>query len=873
VKEKKSPRLPFVRLWKGKVVRTLGRTSLSVLLLGAAAAGAQAQPTTPPAASQTTLTLRGSVRDAAGQPLELVVIGVEGQPGGTNTDAQGRFELQIRQPAAGQRAVLVVRRLGFGSVRQALSLPADAGRELSFTLRPDARSLGGVTVRARSEQAAEREQVSITRLDPRSAKVLPSPFGDFNAILKTLPGVQSNNELSSTYNVRGGNYDENLVYVNGFEVYRPFLITTAQQEGLSFINPDLVRSVEFSSGGWQPKYGDKLSSVLSVDYKTPQKFASSFTASLTGGAAHVEGGTDSSRVSYVAGIRYKNAQYVLSSLRQQQGGYNPTFYDGQALVTIGLGRQKDSEGRRQDMRRTQLSLLGVLAHNDYRFTPETGQATFSTATNQFTRLFIAYDGRERMQYETYQGGLSVKHDFTPALQMELLGSAVGSRELEYRDVEAAYTFAEINRDPNSDQYNEPVRQRNIGSEFRHSRNSLQARVYTAEYRGRWAPGAAHTLRWGAKIGHEKITDVLDEYSFVDSADFVPDSRRSRLRSNLSLQSTRTQAYVQDTWALDTLRTLTYGLRAHHWSVNGQTVISPRVQFSAISRRHPNRSFKAAVGVYYQPPFYRELRSTVGERSDPSQPLVQAGVLNPELRAQRSLHFIVGKDVTFEQFGRPFKLTTEAYYKYLTDVVPYDVDNVRLRYFARNNATAYAAGFDARISGEFVKGAESWFSLGVLTTRENLSDDSTTTYNPDGTVAGRAPKGYIRRPQDQRLNFGIFFQDHLPDNPSVRGYVNIVFGTGLPFSPPNLPDERGTDELTRSYKRVDLGVSKVLSLRTGPKAHLYSLESLWLGLEILNVLAANNVAGYSYLQDINGRTYAVPSYLSQRLVNLRVIARF
>jgi len=866
VKEKKSPRLSFVRLWKGKLVRAVGRGSLPVLL-GIVLVPAGLAQTTPAAVSPaTTLTLRGTVRDAAGQPLELVVVGVEGQPGGANTDAQGRFELKIRQPVAGQRAVLVVRRLGFAPVRQVLSLPADAGRELSFTLRADARSLGGVTVRARSDEANEREQVSITRLDPRTAKVLPSPFGDFNAILKTLPGVQSNNELSSTYNVRGGNYDENLVYVNGFEVYRPFLVTTAQQEGLSFINPDLVRSVEFSSGGWQPKYGDKLASVLSVDYKTPEKFAASFTASLTGGAAHAEARSASGRVSYLAGIRYKNAQYVLSSLRQQQGGYNPTFYDGQAFVTIGLGKK-------EDMQRTQLSLLGVLAHNDYRFTPETGQATFSTATNQFTRLFIAYDGRERMQYDTYQGGLSLKHDFTPSLQMELLGSAVGSRELEYRDVEAAYTFAEINRDPNSDQFNEPVRQRDIGSEFRHSRNTLKARVLTAEYRGRWTPGSAHTLRWGAKIGHEKIDDVLDEYSFVDSADFVPDSRRSRLLSNLQLTSTRTQAYVQDTWAFDTLRTLTYGARVHHWSVNGQTVISPRVQFSAISRRHPNRSFKAAVGVYYQPPFYRELRSTVGERSEPSQPLVQTGVLNPELRAQRSLHFIVGKDVTFQQFGRPFKLTTEAYYKYLTDVVPYDVDNVRLRYFARNNATAYAAGFDARISGEFVKGAESWFSLGVLTTRENLSDDSTTTYNPDGTVLGRAPKGYIRRPQDQRLNFGIFFQDHLPDNPSVRGYVNIVFGTGLPFSPPNLPDERGTAELTRSYKRVDLGVSKVLSLRTGPKPHLYSLESLWLGLEILNVLAANNVAGYSYLQDINGRTYAVPSYLSQRLVNLRVIARF
>jgi hypothetical protein len=437
---------------------------------------------------------------------------------------------------------------------------------------------------------------------------------------------------------------------------------------------------------------------------------------------------------------------------------------------------------------------------------------------------------------------------------------VGSREFEFRDVEAGYTFAEINRDPNSPDFNQAVRQRDIGSQFKHSRNHLTAQVYTAETRGLWTPAQNHSIRWGAKIGREKIEDTLDEYSFADSADFVPDERRTRLRTDLSLQSTRSQGFVQHTWNLDTLRTLTYGARAHYWSVNQQLVISPRVQFSAISRQHPNRSFKAAVGVYYQPPFYRELRD-------------QQGVLNPELRAQKSLHFIVGKEISFKQYGRPFKFSAEAYYKYLTDVVPYDVDNVRLRYFAKNNAKAYAAGFDARLSGEFVKGAESWFSLGVLTTQEDVEGDSVNTVDADGKITGREPKGYIRRPQDQRLNVGIFFQDHLPNNPSVRGYVNVVFGTGLPFSPPNLPDLRGTSDQVRSYKRVDLGFSKVVSLSSGPKAHIYNLESLWLGLEILNVLGANNVAGYSYLQDVNGRTYSVPSYLSQRVVNLRVIARF
>ena len=835
-------------------------------LLSPRPARAQTTPESPVAGRE--FAVSGTLRDPAGQPLELAAVGVEGQPSGTNTATDGSFRLVVRQPAPGAAVVLVVRRLGYLPLRVPLRLPADASRPLRLIMRLDTKALGNVNVTARSDQADTREQVSVTRIDPRQAKEIPSPFGDFNAILKTLPGVMSNNELSSTYNVRGGNYDENLVYVNGFEIYRPFLVTSAQQEGLSFINADLVKQVEFSSGGWQPKYGDKLASVLSVDYKTPEKFAASLTASLVGGAAHAEARSANGRVSYLAGVRYKNAQYVLNSLKQEQGGYNPTFYDAQTFVNIGLGRK-------DDMQRTTLGLMGVVAHNDYRFSPETGQATFSTGTNQFTRVFIGYSGRERMQFDTYQSGLNLKHDFSAKLQLELLGSALISREFEYRDVEAAYTFAEINRDPNSLDFNQAVRQRDIGSQFKHSRNYLTARIFAAETRGRWTPAANHTVRWGVKIGREKISDTLDEYSFADSADYVPDARRTRLLSDLSLLSTRSQGFVQDTWNLDSLRTLSYGVRAHYWTTNGQLVISPRVQFSQISRSHPNRSFKAAVGVYYQPPFYRELRGQAGERSDPNQPLVQTGTLNVELRAQKSYHFIVGKEIAFQGFGRPFKFTSEAYYKYLTDVVPYDVDNVRLRYFAKNNARAYAAGFDARLSGEFVKGAESWFSLGILSTQENVAGDSLNVVNSDGDIVGREAKGFIRRPQDQRLNVGVFFQDHLPNNPSVRGYVNLVFGSGLPFSPPNQPDLRGTGALVRSYKRVDLGFSKVIGLKNNgaPKAHFYSFDNLWLGLEILNVLGANNVGGYSYLQDVNGVTYSVPSYLSQRLVNLRLIARF
>ena len=811
----------------------------------------------------------GQVRDAAGQPLPEVSVGVEGQPGAVSTDAGGRFRLSVARPPAGAPApVLVVRSLGYQPLRQPLDLIGN--QPLTLTLQTDSRAIGNVTVRGRRAEAADaREQVSLTPIDPRDVKTLPSPFGDFNKILTTLPGVVANNELTSTYSVRGGNYEENLVYVNGFEVYRPFLVTSAQQEGLSFINPDLVESVEFSTGGWQPKYGDKLSSVLSAQYKTPQRFAASASASLVGGTAHVEATSPNKRVSYLVGVRYKNARYVLRSLRQQQGGYNPTFYDAQAYINANLGPAGDEA-------RTSLGLLTTLAHNDFRFTPESGVSTFNTAGNQLTRLTIYYDGRERMQYDTYQGGLNLRHRFTDRLRGELLAGALLSRELEYRDVEASYLFSEVNNDPKSPDFNRPVRQRDAGSRFNHSRNNLTAKVFTLEARGSWQPGPHSVVRAGVKTGRERIHDTLDEYSFIDSADYVPDYRRTRLVSDLQLDSYRTQGYVQQTIDLDSLQTLTYGVRAHYWSVNRQLVVSPRVQYSLIPRRHPHVSYKLGVGVYYQPPFYRELRNQANSQRTPQDPVLIQAQLNPELRAQKSLHFIAGTEIRFQHFGRPFRFSGEAYYKYLTDVVPYDVDNLRLRYFGLNNARAYAAGLDARLSGEFVRGAESWFSLGVLTTRENIAGDSMTTYDASGQATGRVEKGYLRRPTDQRLNVGVFFQDHLPDNPSVKGYVNLVFGTGLPFSPPYDPDNRGTSNLVRSYKRVDLGFSKVVALRDDAASaarHPGQLQSLWIGLEILNILQANNVAGYSYVQDINGRTYAVPNYLSQRVVNLRVLARF
>lgn len=787
-------------------------------------------------------TVKGVVLDSTQQPLEMATVGVKGRSLATQTDAQGRYTLKL---PANEELVLVVRYLGFKVQERAVRLEVGQELGLDFTLEADPLQLRQVEVRGKNEKDT-RDQVSVTKLDPTLTKTLPSAFGDFNMILATLPGVTSNNELSSTYSVRGGNYDENLIYVNGIEIYRPFLITAAQQEGLSFVNPDLVSSVEFSSGGWQPKYGDKLSSVLNIEYKRPTSFAGSVTGSLTGGALHLEEASKNKRVSYLLGLRHKNAQYMLQGL-QVDGQYRPNFTDGQIYISFDLGKEPE---------RTTLGVLGSYARNNFQVQPETRTTTFGTRDAPL-RLLVAYDGQENMEYDTYQMGANLTHQVSDKLLTEFIVSGVHSLEREFRDIEAAYRLCDVNTLGRNDR-GECLRDRGIGSQFDHARNTLKAMVLAAESRNTWRLSSRSTVLAGAKASLEQITDRLYEYGFVDSSDFV--TMRYRLMSDLGLHTQRYNAYVQHTYALDSLKTITYGVRASYWNYNNELTITPRVQYSFITRRNPNLSFKTALGLYYQPPFYRELRNFQGE-------------LNPQLKAQRSLHAVVGSDYLFKAWDRDFVLTTEAYYKHMTNVVPYDLDNVRLRYYAQNNATAYAAGFDVRVNGEFIKGAESWLSLGMLTTRENVAGDSIAVFNSAGERTGSLDRGYMRRPTDQLLNIGVFFQDHLPDNPTIRMYLNAVYGSGLPFGPPNRPEFRNSFS-GKSYKRVDIGFSKLIALGDEvTDKQKVSLESLWIGLEVLNIIDAQNRISYSYVSDVNGLTYAIPNYLTGRRVNLRFIAKF
>ncbi|WP_187260841.1 TonB-dependent receptor [Pontibacter beigongshangensis] len=795
------------------------------------------------AAQQAVVT--GTVTGPDKQPLEFATVGVQGTSVARQTDSKGQYTLQVPPE---EELTVVVRFLGYKEQEKTLQLMPGERRSLNFELELDNRQLRGVDVHGR-RNANTREEVSMTKLDPKLIKELPSAFGDFNQILLTLPGVSSSNELSSTYSVRGGNYDENLIYVNGIEIYRPFLVTNAQQEGLSFVNPDLAGSLEFSSGGWQPKYGDKLSSVLNIQYKRPKEFAGSVTGSLTGGAMHLEAASKNKKVSYLLGLRHKDGRYILNGL-QVEGQYQPVFSDGQAYVHMDLSK----EGQQPE--RTTLGILGSYAQNNFTTVPESRETTFGTRQAPL-RLFVGYDGRELMDYQTYQIGLNLAHAFTTSFLSEFIVSGVYSREREFRDIEAGYRLCDVNTNRGAN-YGECLQQRGVGSQFDHARNTLLAQVLTFESRNKWQLGKRSNVVAGVKVGQERIEDKLSEYGFTDSADFV--SPAYYLHSGLNLNTIRYNAYVQHTYEIDSLKTITYGIRASYWELNKEVTITPRVQYSFITRHNPNLSFKAAVGLYYQPPFYRELRN-------------YEGVLNTNLKAQRSVHAIAGGDYLFKAWDRDFKLTSEVYYKYLTNVVPYDLDNVRLRYHAVNNATAYAAGFDVRVNGEFIKGAESWLSLGLMTTKENLQGDSTFVFNNAGEISGKTPLGYIPRPTDQLVNIGVFFQDHLPDNPTIRMNLNLVYASGLPFGPPREAAYRNYFK-GRSYKRVDIGFSKLILLGDELTARKnVSLESLWIGLEFLNLIDARNRVSYSYVSDVNNLTYAVPNYLPGRRINLRFIARF
>jgi hypothetical protein len=684
-------------------------------------------------------------------------------------------------------------------------------------------------------------KTTLTRLDPKLSNALPSATGNFEAILKTLPGVASNNELSSQYSVRGGNFDENLVYVNDVEIYRPLLTRSGQQEGLSFINSDMVSSVLFSAGGFEPKYGDKMSSALDIKYRKPTGWGGAASASLLGFSGLFEGCSQNKKFTHITGVRYQSTKYVLNTL-ETEGDYDPRFLDFQTYLTYAITNKLD------------VSFLGNLAKNKYTFIPQTRTTRYGTVKESY-ELKMYFDGQEVDQFLTGTGAVTFNYKPTENLNLKLITSAFSSNEKETFTIQSQYLINQIDNQAGSESQGDSIANLGIGAQLENARNYLTSNVYSVEHRGIFSQ-SIYNFQWGLKAQNEQIDDNLKEYMLIDSAGFSLPVNDSLLLMNYyfkaknNINSNRLGGFVQGVRTIVFLNgslDILAGVRASYWTFNQEFILSPRVGLAFKPAWEHDFMFRFSTGYYYQPAFYKEMRNREGQ-------------LNSNIKSQKSIHFVLGSDYNFTAWGRPFKWVTEVYYKILDDLITYQVDNVRIIYSGQNDADGYAVGVDTKVNGEFVKGVDSWLSVSVMKTMEDVYNDG---------------HGYIPRPTDQRLNVGLFFQDYFPNNPDYKMNLQINVGSGLPFGPPNSPRYMATGR-SKPYQRVDIGFSKILK-REGkqyPQGHwLCHVKDAWIALEVFNLMDRENTISYEWVTDIYGRQYAVDNSLTGRRVNLKLSARF
>jgi hypothetical protein len=795
-----------------------------------------------PALAQEAATVYGEVRDEKGTLLPDANIVYLNDPNtGTSSNENGYYLLEI---PGGDTAALAFSFAGKTVFRK---LIPDPGK----TYRMDVVIEQGIELDEFVITEARRNEL-IMNIPIEDVEYIPDPSGDpIIAILKKY--VTSNNELSAQYSVRGGNYDENLVYVNDFEIYRPLLTRSGQQEGLPFPNYDLVSNISFSAGGFEARYGDKLSSVLDIQYKKPTEFEAGATASFLGGSFHVNNGTDSGMY-YLLGARYKTNQYLLNSLNTQ-GEYQPVFYDVQGLIGFRLNEKSD------------LEFLGNFASSSYTFIPQS-RVTSTGVVNNVLRLEVFFDGQEVNRFYTSFGGVSYQYRPNPSTGLKILASSYRSLEDETFDVIGDYWLGVVESNPGDEDFNEVAFALGVGTFQNFARNYLDVSVTNIGHEG-YAERGAHYIRWGGRAQFESIQDNLKEWEMVDSAGYsIPYTNEEVtiaevFRSDVLLESMRYNAFVQDTWTpnRNDVFFLTYGIRSSYWTVNNEVTVTPRVQMAWKPEWYREDStkvdivWKAAAGMYHQPPFYRELRDF-------------AGVVNADVRAQKSVHALISADYNFRAWNRDFKFISEVFYKYLYDIVPYDVENVRVRYYGDNLATGYAAGIDFRLHGEIVEDADSWVSLSFLRTREDVVGDSTFTDEGELTERGNIP-----RPTDQLVNFGMFFQDYVPGNKNLKVHLNFLFGSGLPFGPPENQFYRNSFRIP-PYRRVDIGFSALLLDKERQRGERMwsNIESLWVGVEVFNLLGVQNTISYLWVKDINNVQYAFPNYLTDRRINLRFIMK-
>jgi len=798
-----------------------------------------------------TATLKGIILDENNVPISNVSItfGTEG----TTTNTNGFYFIKI---PSNQDVTIEFSHLSLKKITVTFNLKNGETFEFNPVMNLKVEQIATVVVKGNERKRVE----GIITIDPELIRTIKGAQPGIENILKTLPGVNITNELSTQYSVRGGNFDENLVYVNDIEIYRPFLIRSGQQEGLSFVNSDLVQNIEFSAGGFQAKYGDKLSSVLDITYRTPIKFGVRADLSLLGGSISGEAVSKDSKLSGIIGLRYHDNSLLVEA-KETETNYDPKFADFQTYLTYKFSDK------------FHLSFLGNASINQYNYEPQTRQTNFGTLVNPIA-LLVFYEGQEKDEYQTYFGAFKGTYFANDDLTLKLIASAFNTREQEYFDILAQYRLGEVNSNIGDDNLGGVEFSEGIGSQLNHARNDLDAFITNIEQKGSYTV-EDNIFEWSLKYTHEDIRDRIVEWEVIDSAGFSinppnidafneqpyeayegPLVLFQNIRATNHTQIDRLQAYVQ--WSQrSTLGNhdvfYNAGVRVHNWTVNGdgiesntQIVFSPRVQFAIKPDWDKDVLFRISGGLYYQPPFYKELRDSLG-------------IVRPEVKAQKSFHIVLGNEYSLTMWNRPFKFVAEAYYKKLTDVNPYTIENVRIRYRARNNAEAYAYGLDLRLNGEFVPGTESWFSFGYLKTEENIDD-----------------RGYIPRPTDQRLKFGILFQDYVPNIPSLKMYLNLVYNTGVPGGSPSYADPYQFQNRLRDYKRVDLGISYVLVDAKKPSTSGWkrNFKELTLGFEIFNMFDVQNSITNIWVRDVySKRQYAIPNFLTPRVFNVRLSMKF
>ena len=798
-----------------------------------------------------TATLKGIVLNEQNQPIQGANIVSDEE--GTTTNLNGFYTLKI---PAKKNVEIRFSHLNYKLITATFNLKNGEELEFNPVLKNNYEQIETVVITGSKRKDLE----GITTISPQIIRTIKGAQPGVENLLKTLPGVNITNELSTQYSVRGGNFDENLVYVNEIEVYRPFLVRSGQQEGLSFVNTDMVQNLDFSAGGFQAKYGDKLSSVLDITYRTPIGFGVRADVNLLGGSITTEAVSKNSKFSAITGLRYRDNSLLVKS-KETETNFNPTFADAQTYLTYRFSDK------------FHLSFLGNLAINDYQYEPTTRQTNFGTLDNPIA-LLVFYDGQENDKYQTYFGALKGSYFVNENLTLKLIASSFHTTEQEYFDILAQYRLGEVNSNIGDENLGEVEFSEGIGSQLNHARNDLDALITNIEHKG-YLKSEDNNFEWSIKYTNEDIRDRIVEWEVIDSAGFLinppnldqfnnqpytadqgPIVPFKNIRATNSTQLNRIQAYGQ--WNRRSMLGnhevyANIGVRYHGWSVKGdgiannsQSVISPRIQLAIKPDWNKDMLFRLSGGLYYQPPFYRELRDS-------------NGMVNSDVKAQQSVHLVVGNEYSFKMWDRPFKLISEAYYKNLTDVNPYTVENVRIRYAAANNTKAYAYGLDVRLNGEFVPGTESWFSFGYLKTEENINK-----------------QGYIARPTDQRLKFGILFQDYVPKLPKMKMYLNLVYNTGVPGGSPSYASPYDYQNRLPDYKRADVGMTYVIidSNKKGGKKWQKRFKELSVGLEIFNMFDVQNSITNTWVRDVySKRQYSIPNYLTPRVFNLRLGMQF